>query len=166
MHQNPPLRLEKSGQTRWATVSKTRSHHLLRARERHSLFPHVAKIETFVQADHEIRPILLVQAREDQRQALLLAPPADADSRDAVAEHLREPEAEAEQDARLREQREVGSLLELHDAVPADHAEVVLVDDGGARPDDRLVDGLCQADCFAQAGGTVKIKFQLSASVL
>jgi hypothetical protein len=41
------------------------------------------------------------------------------------------------------------------------HANVILVDDGGPRSDDRLVDGFCQTDRFAQAGDAVK--FQLSA---
>src|SRR6267142_7048504 len=33
-----------------------------------------------------------------------------------------------------------------------DHAKVVLIDDRGTRSDDRLVDGLRQTNCIAQAG--------------
>jgi len=41
-----------------------------------------------------------------------------------------------------------------------DHAKVVLIDDGGARSNDRLVDGLRQTESLAQAVDAVKVKFQ------
>ena len=41
------------------------------------------------------------------------------------------------------------------------HANVVLIDDGGTRSNDRLVDGLCQTDCLAQMSDTANSSHQL-----
>lgn len=43
----------------------------------------------------------------------------------------------------------------------ANRANVVLIDDGRTRSNDRLVDGLCQTDCLAQAGDTANSSYQL-----
>jgi hypothetical protein len=45
----------------------------------------------------------------------------------------------------------------------ANHANVILADDGGTCSNDRLVYGFCQTDRFTQAGDAVK--FQLSALI-
>jgi len=56
VHQSPPSRLEKSGQTRCAAGQ----HFAAYGRARHSLLPDIAEIHAFVQPDDKIRPILLV----------------------------------------------------------------------------------------------------------
>jgi hypothetical protein len=40
------------------------------------------------------------------------------------------------------------------------HAKVVLINDGGARSDNRLVDGLCQTNCIAQAGDAATSRYK------
>lgn len=123
-----------------------------------ALSPNIPILKRSSNAHHNINPLpLVLKARHHERQALLRLlrlPPGDGAH--AIAQRVDEPQREPREHAGVREQGEVGALGEDDDAVRAHGADVLLVDYGGALPDDGPVEGHGEGECGAEgadAGG-------------
>lgn len=106
----------------------------------HSLLPRVLKIHCGRHTNDNIRTSPLVQTRDNERQAFLLAPrSAQNRPRRSIPQSVNQPQRQSRQHPGMCEQWEVRSLSQHYYPVPAHRLDILLVDDRRPLPDYRPV---------------------------
>lgn len=100
-----------------------------------SLFLDISEVESRIDTDDGIRLRLLIQARQNDRYALLPLPPYIIRTL-TVSQGVREPKTQTQEDARTGKEFEVRALFERDDVLTFRPPDVLSVDDGGACGDD------------------------------